>query len=153
MDFFPSRIISGGQTGVDRGALEAAIIVGIETGGWCPRNRRAEDGIIPAKYAVLELGSVGYESRTEKNVMESDATMILCRGLLSGGTAYTVDMAKKHIRPVLIINPDDPKSIGQARSWLDSVQPTVLNVAGPRESKDTGIQSCSSDWLTQLFEK
>lgn len=147
----PEKIISGGQTGVDRAALDAAMNMGIKSGGWCPSGRQAEDGRIPERYLVTELAAGQYEDRTERNVMDSDATLIFCRGELSGGTLYTKGMACKHRRPFLIVNPDESESVKRARSWLTEIKPKTLNVAGPRESKDAGIQKCANVWLTRLF--
>ncbi len=151
MNIRPEKIISGGQTGVDRAALDAAMNVGIESGGWCPSGRLAEDGRIPERYRVTELDTGQYEDRTERNVVDSDATLILCRGVLSGGTLYTKEMACKHHRPFLIINPVAFESSERASSWLSAIKPKMLNVAGPRESKDAGIQQCAELWLTRLF--
>ena len=94
------RVVSGGQTGVDRAALDAAIERGIPCGGWAPRGRRAEDGLIPAHYPVHETESDRYPVRTRANVRDSDATLILCRGRPSGGTAFTIACAEK-IGPAL----------------------------------------------------
>ncbi|MEM8679348.1 MAG: putative molybdenum carrier protein, partial [Planctomycetota bacterium] len=93
------KVVSGGQTGVDRGALDAAIYLGLPHGGWCPRGRLAEDGVIPARYELQETTAPQYAVRTEKNVIDSDATLILHSGPLSGGTKYTRAMAEKHQRP------------------------------------------------------
>src|SRR5688572_12994856 len=87
------RIVSGGQTGVDRGALDAAIALGIEHGGWCPRGRLAEDGQIPRRYQLTETKTSKYRERTERNVLDSDGTLILFRALLSGGTELTRRLA------------------------------------------------------------
>jgi hypothetical protein len=84
------KIISGGQTGVDRAALDAALALNIPCGGWCPKGRKAEDGPIPERYPLQETSSADYRVRTEKNVTDSDGTLILTRGPVTGGTAYTV---------------------------------------------------------------
>lgn len=147
------KVVSGGQTGVDRGALEAAMESGLETGGWCPRGRLAEDGRIPEQYAVVEFDSGRYEDRTEQNVIDSGATLVLCRQQLSGGTQYTCEMAEHHGRPYLVVDPNAPDSISVARDWLNGTQPVTLNVAGPRESKDAGIQELARKWLIRLFSE
>jgi hypothetical protein len=136
---FPRRVVSGGQTGVDRAALDVAIELGIPHGGWCPRGRRAEDGVVPARYALAEHESPDYAARTEANVADTDATLILARGPLSGGTALTRDLARRLQKPFLIVDLDtrpDPKT---ARGWLAGHAVGVLNVAGPRESQRPGI--------------
>lgn len=90
----PAKLLSGGQTGVDRAALDAALALGIPCGGWCPQGRRAEDGQIPARYPLTETGSPGYRERTYLNVRDSDGTLILARGALSGGTTLTRRVAR-----------------------------------------------------------
>src|SRR5688572_16393419 len=139
---FMSKIISGGQTGVDRAALDVAIALGIPHGGWCPRGRVAEDGQIPARYQLTETESGDYAIRTQLNVRDSDATLILTRGPLSGGTAHTSRQAQIHGRPCRVVDlaaSCEPQTI---RRWLQSLAtdaPIVLNVAGPRESGAVGI--------------
>ena len=97
------KVISGGQTGVDREGLDAAINAGIPVGGYCPRGRRAEDGIIPERYPLIEMESSESHYRTEKNVIESDGTLILNKGLVSEGTKLTLDYTIKHGKPSLIV--------------------------------------------------
>ncbi len=149
--FRPERIISGGQTGVDRGALDAAMALGIPHGGWCPQGRRAEDGAIPPVYQLSETESPEYAVRTEKNVLESDATLIICRGRPSGGTALTLWLAQRHERPHLVVDANDPP-LAEARRWLAKTRPAILNVAGPRESQAPGIASQACDLLIELFK-
>lgn len=145
------RIVSGGQTGVDRGALDAAIELGIEHGGWCPLGRRAEDGVIPAQYRLRETDSTHYAARTERNVLESDATLIVARGKLSGGTRLTRELARRHGRPCLVIRPRDGLLLDSARDWLEEHRVTTLNVAGPRESQAPGIQEETRRLLMRLL--
>ena len=149
--FRPRRIISGGQTGVDRGALEAAIALGIPHGGWCPRGRLAEDGTIPARYALQETDSPQYAVRTERNVVDSDATLIFCRGTPTGGTEWTLICAERYGRPYLVVDLNHAVDCQTLRRWLTSVRPKVLNVAGPRESQAPGIQQQVEDILIRLF--
>jgi hypothetical protein len=99
-----SKIVSGGQTGADRGGLDAAIELGIPHGGWCPKGRKAEDGAIPLTYDLTETGSADYRVRTEKNVLDSDATAIFTCGELSGGSKLTADLAEKHGKPWIHID-------------------------------------------------
>jgi hypothetical protein len=145
------RIVSGGQTGADRGALDAAIELGIETGGWVPRGRRAEDGSIPERYsALVEASSEDYDHRTKLNVRDSDATLILSHGPLSGGSELTLRSARSMQRPVLHLDLDaTPRetAIQQLREWLTEVAPRTLNVAGPRASSDPLISRAARDVL------
>jgi Circularly permutated YpsA SLOG family len=137
------KIISGGQTGVDRGALLAAIELGIDHGGFCPRGRLAEDGAIAARFQLVETESSSYHVRTEKNVLESTGTLIVHRGLLVGGTALTEKFALRHERPCLKIDLDQPQPpvrVEVIRGWLRKHRIAVLNIAGPRESSQPGIQ-------------
>ena len=131
------KIVSGGQTGVDQGALNAALELGLEHGGWCPRGRIAEDGTIPARFALKESHSAKYAVRTRQNVVDSDGTLILYRGELSGGTALTRRLAMRHGRPLFLVDLDQPLDLDLVRSWLDDHQIRILNVAGPRESNDS----------------
>ena len=147
----PGKIVSGGQTGVDRGALDAAIALGIPHGGWCPRGRLAEDGTIPARYQLTETDSPEYRARTEKNVRDSDATLILYRGELKGGTELTRQLAKRHAKPCLVVDLDHPTDLEEIRQWLSQPQITVLNVAGPRESQSPGISARAADFLNRLL--
>lgn len=138
--FRPSRIVSGGQTGVDRGALEAAIALGLEHGGWCPRGRLSEDGCIPSRYTLREMDSSDYALRTEQNIIDSDATLILHEGPLRGGTLLTKRIAVRMKKPWLAVRIAlrfDPTPV---RHWLCEVRPEVLNVAGPRASSHEGIE-------------
>lgn len=133
------RIVSGGQTGVDRGALDAAIWLGIPHGGWCPQGRRSEDGPIPECYQLMETQQRDYSVRTERNVVDSEATLVLYENELSGGTAFTVRMAKKHRKPLLVVDLNEPVDSREVLDWLINESIEVLNVAGPRESSRDGI--------------
>ncbi len=146
------KIISGGQTGVDRGALDAAIALGIEHGGWCPQGRQAEDGRIPDCYRLEETDSPDYPARTERNVVESDATLILFRGQLSGGTLLTLQLAEEHGRPCLAVDLDSSVLWGEIRKWFEKNRVEVLNIAGPRESQCPGIGELSRDFMLELLE-
>jgi hypothetical protein len=133
------RLVSGGQTGADRAALDLAIERGIPHGGWCPRGRRAEDGAIDSRYALTETPSRGYEQRTRWNVRDSDGTLIVSRDpALTGGSAYTARAAERLGRPCRHAHPgaDDPQAL---RAWLEAARIRTLNVAGPRASTDPGI--------------
>ena len=145
------KVVSGGQTGVDRAALDAAIYVGLEHGGWCPRGRKAEDGTVPPNYQLQETEAPQYAVRTERNVVDSDATLILHVGELSGGTRYTHAMAVKHDRPVHLIDLGQPIDFAAARDWLRQTGVVVLNVAGPRESSSPG--DAARECLVRLLEE
>jgi hypothetical protein len=151
MAFRPARIISGGQTGVDRGALDAAIALGIPHGGWCPRGRLAEDGRIPDRYELAETDSPEYRVRTEQNVVNSDATLILCRGPLSGGTELTLRLAEQHGRPCLVLDVDRPPRPEDVRQWLADHEVAVLNIAGPRESQCPGIAAQANQFVGKVL--
>ena len=101
-------IVSGGQTGVDRAALDAAMALGLEVGGWCPKGRRAADGPIPDSYPLTETKCNKYRTRTRWNVRDSDATLILCEGEPTGGTALTVQFCEQLNKPFLICSPSSP---------------------------------------------
>jgi hypothetical protein len=133
------RIVSGGQTGVDRAALDVAIRLGIPCGGWAPRGRRAEDGPLSRQYPMQETKSRAYASRTRRNVEDSDATLILCRGRPSGGTAYTFACATALGRPHRVVDLQGAPVPADIRKWLCDNRISVLNVAGPRESAAPGI--------------
>lgn len=159
--YLPEKIVSGGQTGVDRGALEAAIAFGIEHGGWCPRGRLAEDGVVPSRYQLRELQSADYAERTARNVHDTDATLILYEGRMSGGTLLTMNVAKRHGRlylvKKLVAQPDDlAQLVEEIVDWLQQHQPRSLNVAGPRESNRPGIEqracACILTVLNRLTE-
>ena len=146
------KIISGGQTGVDRAALEAAIALGIPHGGWCPRGRTAEDGPIPSRYELQETDSPDYAVRTERNVLDADATLIVYRGRLSGGTELTAQLAERHGRACMVVDLHDPTEPEAVRRWLDANRVEVLNVAGPRESQSPGIAVLAGEFLTRVVE-
>ena len=144
--FLPDRIISGGQTGVDRAALDVAIALGIEHGGWCPAGRLSEDGSIPSRYQLDETDSSEYPVRTEQNVIDSDATLILSTDRLTGGTRLTKRMCDRHGKPHLIVRIDRERE-QVVRDWLCQKHPGSLNVAGPRESTSPGIYERSRTFL------
>jgi hypothetical protein len=145
------RIISGGQTGVDRGALDAAIFLGIDHGGWCPRGRLAEDGQIPTRYRLTETDSAKYPVRTEQNVIDSDGTLILYQTEMLGGTSLTSRLAKEHDKPCLAIDLAGPLDAAATLLWLRSHAIEVLNVAGPRESSSPGIADAARSFIVQLL--
>ncbi|NQU84470.1 MAG: molybdenum cofactor carrier [Mariniphaga sp.] len=132
------KIISGGQTGVDRGALDAALELQFPCGGWCPTGREAEDGIIDGKYPLQEISNGGYSDRTKKNVEDSDGTLILYKNKLLGGSNLTYKYAKSVNKPVhriKIIDANYSQFLPQIINWINQNQIQILNVAGPRASE------------------
>jgi len=136
------RIVSGGQTGADRGGLDAALALGIEHGGWCPAGRVAEDGQVPRVYALRETTSFEYAERTKANVRDSDGTVVFTRGAATGGSALTLRAARRIGKPVLHVDLgklDGEAAAERVRGWCVESSIAVLNVAGSRESKAPGI--------------
>jgi hypothetical protein len=136
-------VVSGGQTGADRAALDVALERGLEIGGWLPRGRSAEDGIIPPHYTGMrETESSDPAVRTTCNVRDADATLIVSHGALRGGSRLTADEAARLSKPLLHLDLATlalADAVKQLRQWLTLVDPEVLNVAGPRASEDPGI--------------
>jgi hypothetical protein len=145
------KIVSGGQTGVDRAALDSAMSLGIPCGGWCPRGRRATDGVIPQRYPLRETRTSEYAERTRCNVRDADATLVLHCGDLSGGTLLTVQFARSAGKPVLCVNLLEPPEAAFVGSWLRDAGVRLLNVAGPREQDQPGIYRTARDWLFGLW--
>ena len=141
------KVVSGGQTGVDRGALDAALALGLPHGGWVPRGRRAEDGVIPARYVLSELDSADYNLRTRRNVEDSDGTLILTVGEPTGGTALTVRLVRALGKPHLVLDLDADPAPEAVRRWIAQHELEILNVAGPRESKAPGVAARAEAFL------
>lgn len=149
------RIVSGGQTGADRAALDWAIACGIPHGGWCPAGRRAEDGVIDARYALTETLTEDYRQRTRLNVEDSDGTLILNLGELEGGTLETRRFAERLNKPCHVVQLDGAVSRGltfPVLAWLRARRVRVLNIAGPRESKRPGIYAAATAFLDALAQ-
>jgi len=135
------KIISGGQTGVDRAALDAALKHGIECGGWCPAGRLDEFGKIPDRYPVKELEHGSFVERTMQNVTDSDATVIIYLDKLRGGTEQTVRFCIEQKRPHKLIDAAEISAENAANSIFNLVRENkidILNVAGPRQSEWPG---------------
>jgi Circularly permutated YpsA SLOG family len=148
------KIISGGQTGADQAALDVAIKLGIAHGGWIPRGRKTETGALDARYKLTEMEIPDYNKRTEQNVIESDGTLIISHGKLTGGSDYTREMALLHRRPWLHIdlNKTSPfEGAEKIKSWLTENKIEILNVAGPRASKDPAIYQATVDIMETVF--
>ena len=145
------RVVSGGQTGVDRAALDVALELGLPCGGWCPKGRRAEDGVIPLRYPLTETPSEDYAQRTEWNVRDADGTLILTRGTPTEGTALTIELAARYRKPCLVIDLELRPSPAAAAQWLAAHAIRVLNIAGPRESRTPGIYVAARQFLSRLL--
>lgn len=133
------KIVSGGQTGVDRAALDAAMNLGVETGGWCPEGRLAEDGEISDEYMLQKLPGGDYEARTRKNVVDSDGSAIIYFDYLSGGTEYTVLCCIEEEKPYVLIDGAElfsERATDKIDRFIDQFKIDTLNVAGPRASGD-----------------
>ena len=147
-----SKVISGGQTGVDRAALDVALAGGLQIGGWCPKGRLAEDGTIPMIYPLQETPSPQYAQRTQWNVRDADGTLILTCNEPTGGTALTIHTAQRLHKPFRVIDlmtPEDPRDVA---SWISYMDITILNVAGPRESIYPGVYQKAFNWLQNILE-
>lgn len=153
---FPSRIISGGQTGADRAGLNFAIRHAIAHGGWCPRGRRSEDGPIPPEYRLQETSSSGYPPRTLKNVQEADATIIFTpAGHASPGSSLTARFAREENKPHLVLSsfPDAPADAAALEHFLASRRVATLNVAGSRETSVPGLHDHVMSVLETVHRK
>lgn len=149
-------IVSGGQTGADRAALDVAIRLGIPHGGWVPRGRRAEDGIIPERYRMREMPVPDYAARTEQNVIDSDGTAIISHGPLDGGSALTQIHAKRHKRPHIHLDMERlsvHEAVNTLKKWVDTNRIGTLNVAGPRASRDPRIYRVTAAILEILLRR
>jgi hypothetical protein len=146
------KIISGGQTGADRAALDFAIKHNIPYGGWIPKGRITEDGTLPEKYLLQEMPTSNYPRRTERNVLDADGTLIVSHGLLTGGSALTTSYTIKHQKPWIHIDLEMfgvPEAARVIQTWIDRHEINVLNVAGPRASKDARVYSAVLELLEE----
>ncbi len=151
------KIVSGGQTGADQGALAACVQRKFPYGGWVPKGRRTEKGKVPAKYRMRQHWSRHYPPRTEKNVVDSDGTVIFAFGKPDGGSLLTIDFAKKHNKPWLAV--DLERSVDEAVAkvvrWIRRRLPdgAVLNVAGSRRSKAPGIHMAVKKVMVGVIDR
>ena len=145
------KIVSGGQTGVDRAALDMALELGLPCGGWCPKGRRAEDGVIPDSYPLEEASSPDYRIRTELNVQDSDGTLLLTWGRLAGGTLLTLKLARRLHKPYFVVDLVRGGDAASIQKWGQSQRVRVLNLAGPREGEAPGIHARASSFLREVL--
>lgn len=149
------QIISGGQTGVDRAGLDFAIELGIAHGGWVPKGRKAEDGIVPARYAMQEHPVAQYPGRTEWNIRDSDATAIFTMGLLNDepGCLLTLNLCRSMNKPHVVLNLGQPEGkLAEELALLIQDDVKVLNVAGARGSRKPDVEKVKRI-LGKAFEK
>jgi len=149
------KVVSGGQTGVDRGALDAALELNIQCGGWCPQGRLAEDGPIPEQYPMQEVEGGDYRDRTRKNVLDSDGTAIIYFGEIEGGTESTLDDCVQLAKPYQLINGAETQPAQAAKLIADFVRERgvqTLNIAGPRASKVEKGHKYASDTVHMLVD-
>ncbi|WP_227501144.1 putative molybdenum carrier protein [Marinobacter sp. C1S70] len=153
MKQYPIKIISGGQTGADRAALDAAIDRNYPIAGSCPKGRLAEDGAIPERYALTEITG-GYRARTRKNVQTGDGTLVFYRDELKGGTALTVSIALKEQKPLKLIDisvVEPALAVEKVREFCIENEVGTLNVAGPRSSQCAGIYPYVFEVISRLL--
>lgn len=152
------KVVSGGQTGADRAALDTALRLGVAHGGWCPRGGLAEDlptppGLLSLYPGLSEAPAPEPDVRTRLNVRDSDGTLVLTRrpARLTGGTALTVRVAEELGKPLLVVSPDADAVVDTVLAWLVRAGVRVLNVAGPRESKEPGLYDATTHVLEQVL--
>lgn len=149
------RIVSGGQTGADRAALDASLKIGFPCGGWCPANRQADDGLLPLKYPLTEIPSGGYRQRTIRNVKESDGTALLFFGNPIGGTELTLKTCIRLNKPHLLI---DASIISYSEAtnvllkFIKEKSIGVLNIAGPSERRNPGTYLYVYEVIQSMLE-
>jgi len=148
---YVEKIISGGQTGVDRAALDFALERNIQCGGWCPKGRLAEDGRIDSKYPLAETKTSLYAERTRLNVKDGDGTLIIFSDEMGNGTIFTAEYARQIKKPLLIIKTGDHDLKTTIWQWIEKHKIKVLNIAGPRESISPGIYLKTLEILKKVF--
>lgn len=147
-----SQLIAGGQTGVERAALDAAINAGVAIGGWCPKTRKAEDGVIPEMYPLTETFVAEYDQRTEWNVRDSDGTLTIIWGTINGGSKLTKNCCDHYQKPFLIVDLNEPNTnFDTIVEWLTENKIRVLHVEGPRESHCEGIYEIAKLFISELL--
>ena len=150
------KIVSGGQTGVDRAALDVALKLALPHGGWCPKKRKAEDSQIPSFYFLRETESEEYSERTKRNIADSDGTLIIIYGninKLTDGTILTNKEVNQKNKPYFILDLQGNQNVENTISWIIENKIEILNVAGPRETQIPGIYKLSFAFLENMFMK
>ena len=145
------RVVSGGQTGVDRAALDTARELNVLCGGWCPEGRKAEDGRLAACYPLHETPTADYAQRTEWNVRDSNGTLVLTRGRPTEGTAFTIEVAQRLGKPCLVLDLSKKPQESSVWDWAKKYRIQTLNVAGPRESKCPGVYEQAKEFLRRVL--
>jgi hypothetical protein len=151
------KVMTGGQTGVDRAALDVALTLGIACGGWCPKGRRAEDGPIPDRYPLQETPDANVAQRTGWNARDSDGTLVITEGPATAGTASTIDLTVVFRKPCLVVDvsdssdPASERSVAEIVAWIIENDIHTLNVAGPRESTAPGIYQRAASLLSLML--
>jgi hypothetical protein len=145
------QIVSGGQAGVDRAALDFALEKGLIAAGWCSLERRAEDGPLCYRYPLQSTFALSYLARTEMNVLDSDGTLIIYSDHPDEGTESTRQLALMHEKPLFIWNLEKNNNLHQFHHWMKKHNIAVLNIAGPRASNDADIYNQTIMLLENLF--
>jgi hypothetical protein len=157
-NYIIKKIVSGGQTGVDRAALDIALKYGLDQGGWCPKGRLSEDGKIPLFYNMQETDSPEYSQRTRQNIIDSDATLILVPELplpanITDGTILTINICDELNKTYLIVDVSNYDSLNDVKLWIKQNNISILNIAGPRSSQSIGIYDLAYNYLEKLITK
>ncbi|NQT68566.1 MAG: hypothetical protein HQ552_03195 [Desulfobacteraceae bacterium] len=148
------KIISGGQIGADQAALDVAIKLGIPHGGWIQKGRKTQSGTLPDKYKLKEMPTASYIKRIEQNVIDSDGTLIISYGILTGGSDHSRKMVLKHKRQLLHIDLSQIAALQAAKlinSWISLYHIKILNITGPRTSEDPKIYKAVMDILESAY--
>ena len=150
-DNIPFAVISGGQTGVDRAALDAALAAKVPCGGWCPKGRLALDGTISLDYPLTETSSPDYADRTRQNIQSTQGTLVLHKGKQGPGTRLTIAEARRLGKPFLVVDIRKEDALDQTTAWLQQSGINILNIAGPRESSKEGIYDDALRFIAALI--
>jgi hypothetical protein len=150
MSYRPDKIVSGGQAGADRAGLDWAIEHGIPHGGFCPKGRLAEDGVIPSQYDLVETPSSEYAERTDANVRATDVTLILILHRMGRGSRLTQQLCERYAKPYLVV--DSCTNVETVGKFLASRRPRILNIAGSRASDEPSISARVREILDAVID-